>query len=120
MTATASFPVGGTFSSASTFNAGIPNDPDRALAVGVSSNTDNQFLQLLTKVTDSDANAFQLQFDIEAWDSRDGVDVPPFGVLKSASRILTVTVRVCSDCDLRVWETEPASAINLRSISRSS
>ena len=53
------------------------NDSDRALAVGVTGGTDEHFLQLLVDVTVGDASSFRFQFDVEAWDARDGVFVAP-------------------------------------------
>jgi hypothetical protein len=73
---TAAFPIGGSLESNSTFNAGAENDSDRALAFGVKDSSDQHFLQLLAAVTEADANSFQLQFDVEAWDSKDGFYVP--------------------------------------------
>ena len=76
-TTTASFPVGSTFDSASVFNAGPENDSDRALAVGVTGTSDEHFLQLSATINEGDASSFRLQFDVEAWDARDGVFVEP-------------------------------------------
>ncbi len=75
-TTSAPFPVGENFESYSTFNAGAENDSDRALAIGVTGASDEHFLQLLAEVTDTDASSFRLQFDVEAWDARDGVFIP--------------------------------------------
>ena len=75
-TTTLPFPIGEAFASKSVFNAGAENDTDRALALGVVGASDEQFLQLLATVAGPDVNSFQLRFDTEAWDARDGV---PFG-----------------------------------------
>ncbi len=77
---TTPFPVE-SFAQNSTFNAGAANDSDRALAIGVRNGSDQHFLQLLGDVTGTDASSFQLQFDIEAWDARDGVFFPNLGYL---------------------------------------
>jgi hypothetical protein len=69
------FPVEADFSADSTFNAGSTGDVDRALAIGVSRSSDDRFLQLRAAVTDTAATSFQLQFDVEAWDARDGTFV---------------------------------------------
>ncbi len=69
------FPVEETFLGDTTFNAGSPGDTDRALAIGVSNSSDDRFLALRAAVTDAAAASFQLQFDIEAWDARDGTFV---------------------------------------------
>ena len=69
------FPVESSFGRSSTFNVRGENDSDRALAVGVSNGSDHRLLQLLADVTGDDASSFQLQFDVEAWDARDGIRV---------------------------------------------
>ena len=71
-----SFPVEENFSTHTLFNAGAPGSADRTLAVGRSSSNDNRFLQLLAQVTGTSASSIQVQFDLEAWDSRDGIFVP--------------------------------------------
>ena len=74
---TTSFPVEENFGSSATFNSGAENDSDRALAIGVSGSNDEHFLQMLADVTEGGAGSFRLQFDIEAWDARDGTFVEP-------------------------------------------
>ena len=70
-----SFPIGVGLSGsgAASFNAGVENDPDRTLAIGVNPAADDLALQMLAHTTASDAKSFQLQFDVEAWDAADGV-----------------------------------------------
>ena len=51
------------------YNAGHDQDADRALALGIGSNTDAGTLQFLADVTGADAAALQLAFDLEAWDA---------------------------------------------------
>jgi hypothetical protein len=51
------------------YNAGHDQDADRALALGIGSNTDAGTLQFLADVTGADASALQLAFDLEAWDA---------------------------------------------------
>lgn len=71
------FPIGATMSGsgAATFNAGAENDPDRALAIGVSGREDDLALRLLAHTTVADAESFQLHFDVEAWDAVDGIRI---------------------------------------------
>ncbi len=74
---TEAFPVGNSLGQGTTvFNAGHPDDLDRAVAVGVTSSTGEGMLQLVADVIGEDAKSLQLQFDIEAWDAKDGVFVP--------------------------------------------
>ena len=73
---TGSFPVGSVISTSNTsYNAGMENASDRTLAVGVAAGQDEVALELLAQVIATDANSFQLQFDVEAWDSADGFRV---------------------------------------------
>jgi hypothetical protein len=68
----------GSSGTTATFNAGAENDPnraDRALAVGVSGSEDDLSLQLLAHAAVTDADSFQLQFDVEAWDAADGIRI---------------------------------------------
>jgi hypothetical protein len=66
-----SFPIGST-SRAGVYNAGAEGSLDRTLAI----NSFSKALQLLADVTgDEDASSFRLQFDVEAWDAKDGVFV---------------------------------------------
>ena len=78
---TTSFPVEESFSADSTFNAGAAGDADRALAIGVSNSSDDRFLQLRAAVTDTSATSIRLQFDVEAWDARDGTFVAPLNTV---------------------------------------
>ncbi len=74
-----SFPIGATMpgsnQTTSTYNAGAENDPDRALAVGVRGTEDDLALQLHAHIAENDADSFQLQFDVEAWDALDGIRI---------------------------------------------
>ena len=72
---TKEFPIAGNVTGGAVYNAGGIDSPDRTLAVGVSSNSQPQFLQFRSKVAGADASSLRLQFDIEAWDSRDGIFV---------------------------------------------
>ena len=60
----------------SIYNAGVPGDADRALAIGVPRTSEDAMLQLVTEVAGGDANSIQLAFDIEAWDSASSRDNP--------------------------------------------
>ena len=67
---TAAFPEdGGLGRGLLLYNAGGVGDADRALAIGMARSTNEGFLQLVTEVAGSSANAFQLAFDVEAWDA---------------------------------------------------
>lgn len=72
-TTTQSFPVGSNVT-AGLFNAGAEGSQDRTLALNPSGGL--KTLQLLADVTGTDASSFQLKFDVEAWDAKDGVFVP--------------------------------------------
>ena len=67
---TASFPAGTSLGRGShLYNAGGDQDSDRALAIGIGRNTTEGILQLSADVSESSATAFQLAFDVEAWDA---------------------------------------------------
>jgi hypothetical protein len=55
------------------YNAGLPDDPDRALVTVVraaaNGKLDGNEIELLTRITDADAKGLRLQFDIEAWNA---------------------------------------------------
>ena len=68
-TTTKDFPASSTTRGTLLYNAGSDGDADRALALGIGSNTEEGKLQLLADVKGSDANGFQLAFDLEAWDA---------------------------------------------------
>ena len=68
------------------FNAGVPDEPDRALAIG-GSDSRGATIQLLVDVSDNDVTAFQLGFDLEVWDAARRSDSPgriTFGVTLEA------------------------------------
>ncbi len=69
-TITHPFPIGSTVASG-LYNAGPEGSEDRTLAINPSSSRTT--LQLLADVTATNATSFQLQFDVEAWDARDGI-----------------------------------------------
>ena len=74
---TEDFPVGSSLGRGTpVFNAGMPGDPDRALALGVTRTTGDGMLQLVAGVAGGDANSIQLAFDIEAWDVANSRDLP--------------------------------------------
>lgn len=73
---TKSFPVAESVPTYAVFNAGGDGSADRTLALGVANSSDDHFLQFATQVAETDASSVQLQFAIEAWDSRDGIFVP--------------------------------------------
>ena len=50
------------------YNAGADQGSDRALAIGIGSETSQGTLQLLANVTDANAEQLQLSFDLEVWD----------------------------------------------------
>jgi hypothetical protein len=58
------------------FNAGVPGQSDRALAIGTHRRSLESTLQFVTEVAGGHANSMQLQFDIEAWDAASGQDLP--------------------------------------------
>jgi hypothetical protein len=71
---TGTFPIEiGLGSGTPIFNAGHPNDTDRAPALGISNTSYRPTLQFVADITESSASSFQLQFDVEAWDARDGI-----------------------------------------------
>ena len=72
------FPVGRRLPSSRTslLNAGIPDDLDRALALGTPRNAGESTIQLVTDVVGGDAKSIQLSFDIEAWDAAASRDNP--------------------------------------------
>ncbi len=49
-------------------NVGDPNNFDRSLAIHLQGESDSAAIQLLADITEIDANAVQLKFDVEAWD----------------------------------------------------
>ena len=53
----------------SAFNAGGDQEVDRSLAIAVAPSTDPVTIQFMTQVEESDGLSFQLEFDVEAWDS---------------------------------------------------
>lgn len=74
---TDAFPVGSSLGSGTPiYNAGNPNETDRALALGITGTSYRPTLQFVADITESSASSFQLQFDVEAWDARDGVFSP--------------------------------------------
>jgi hypothetical protein len=67
---TASFPAGTSLGSGTRlYNAGGDQDVDRALAISIGRNTTEGILQLSADVSELNATAFQLAFDVEAWDA---------------------------------------------------
>ena len=66
---TRNFPASSTPRATLLYGAGADADPDRALAIGVSSTTESGTLQLLADVTDASANSLEVAFDLEAWDA---------------------------------------------------
>ena len=71
-TTTQQFPVESS-AAAGLYNAGAEGSLDRTLAINASSSL--KTLQLLADVNGTDASSFQLQFDVEAWDARDGFSI---------------------------------------------
>ena len=66
---TKTFPTGSVGRGTLVYNAGENQDSDRALGLGIGSETNRGTLQLLADVTDAPAQQLQLAFDVEVWDA---------------------------------------------------
>ena len=73
-------------------NVGAEEDADRGLAVYVPAGSDGPTIQFLADVSSIAANAFQLEFDIEAWDK---VGSPPESEARRGG--------VSSRCGVGLW-----------------
>ena len=58
------------------FNAGVPGESDRALAIGTHLRSREATLQFVTELTGGNASSLQLAFDVEAWESDRSKDDP--------------------------------------------
>ena len=52
----------------SLYNAGVPGEADRALAIGTPRTAGESTIQLAAEVIGGEAKSIQLAFDVEAWD----------------------------------------------------
>ena len=68
-----------TLRSGNFFNAGMPNEADRALAIKVPERGDAGGLQFDATVQGSNANRMRLQFDLEAWGAKSRSPSAPAG-----------------------------------------